>query len=82
MPRAAQKTASGGLGHRGGHALPAGAPPRGQGLLHSKWREGEGREHRYYKISAFGEAVFQALIGEWQTINQSLKLPLKETPLT
>lgn len=52
----------------------------GQGLLHSQWYEGEGRERRYYKISALGEAVLQALIGEWQTITQSLQHLLKETP--
>lgn len=50
----------------------------GQGLLHSQWREGEGRERRYYRISKLGEVVLQALVGEWQTITESLKHLLEE----
>lgn len=52
----------------------------GQGLLQSQWREGEGRVRRYYQISALGEVVLQALVGEWQTITESLKHLLEETP--
>lgn len=51
-----------------------------QGLLHSQWREGEGRERRYYRISHLGQAVLHALVGEWQTITLSLQHLLKETP--
>jgi DNA-binding PadR family transcriptional regulator len=51
----------------------------GQGLLQSQWREGEGRERRYYRISALGEAVLETLVGEWQAITQSLQHLLKET---
>lgn len=51
-----------------------------QGLLHSQWREGEGRERRYYRISHLGQSVLHALVGEWQTITDSLQHLLKGTP--
>ncbi len=51
-----------------------------QGLLESQWREGDNRERRYYQISALGKTVLDTLVGEWQTITQSLQNLLKETP--
>ena len=44
-----------------------------QGLLASQWREGDNRERRYYRISTLGETVLHTLIGEWQTITESLE---------
>jgi DNA-binding PadR family transcriptional regulator len=41
-----------------------------QGLLESEWRVEEGRPRRYYKISAAGEAIEIALIGEWHHIRE------------
>lgn len=40
-----------------------------QGLLTSEWRQGEGRERRYYRLSAEGMALLASLSGEWQQLN-------------
>lgn len=43
-----------------------------QGLLDSEWRQGEGRERRYYKISELGADLLIQLTQEWQQLNKAL----------
>jgi PadR family transcriptional regulator, regulatory protein PadR len=40
-----------------------------QELLTSEWRQGEGRERRYYRLSEEGMALLTSLNGEWQQLN-------------
>jgi PadR family transcriptional regulator, regulatory protein PadR len=40
-----------------------------QGLLNSEWQQGEGRERRYYQISAMGADLLAQLSDEWQQLN-------------
>ena len=42
-----------------------------QGLLTSEWRE-EGRNKRFYRLSAAGEAILARLHAEWDAIGASL----------
>lgn len=41
-----------------------------QGLLTSKWQQGEGRERRYYQLSPEGTELLESLSSEWQQLNQ------------
>jgi|SRR5690606_2263070 PadR family transcriptional regulator PadR len=41
-----------------------------QGLLTSEWRQGEGRERRYYQLSPEGTELLASLSGEWHQLNQ------------
>lgn len=41
-----------------------------QGLLTNDWRQGEGRERRYYQLSSEGSDLLKSLSGEWQQLNQ------------
>jgi PadR family transcriptional regulator PadR len=43
-----------------------------QGLLTSEWRQGEGRERRYYQLSPEGTSLLASLGAEWQQLNQHL----------
>src|SRR5690606_40183693 len=43
-----------------------------QGLLHSEWRQGEGRERRYYHLSELGADLLGQLTNEWQLLNTAL----------
>lgn len=43
-----------------------------QGLLGSEWRQGEGRERRYYQLSAEGKQLLEKLTREWQQLNHHL----------
>lgn len=43
-----------------------------QGLLDSEWQQGDGRERRYYQLSAVGKDLLTSLTGEWQTLNNRL----------
>ncbi|MGY6553595.1 MAG: PadR family transcriptional regulator [Wenzhouxiangella sp.] len=43
-----------------------------QGLLDSEWRHAEGRERRYYQLSATGAELLEQLTAEWQKLNQAL----------
>ncbi|MCB5227699.1 PadR family transcriptional regulator [Alishewanella sp. 16-MA] len=43
-----------------------------QGLLESEWQQAEGRERRYYKLSALGATLLQQLTQEWQNLNGAL----------
>ena len=43
-----------------------------QGLLTSEWRE-EGRNKRFYRLSAAGEAILARLHAEWDAIGASLE---------
>lgn len=40
-----------------------------QGLLSSEWRQGEGRERRYYRLSDEGTDLLTNLSSEWQQLN-------------
>jgi DNA-binding PadR family transcriptional regulator len=51
-----------------------------QGLLDSEWRQGEGRERRYYWLSPTGAELLIALTREWRQLNQALE-PLMSPPL-
>ncbi|MDP2715037.1 PadR family transcriptional regulator [Rheinheimera sp.] len=43
-----------------------------QGLLDSEWRQGEGRERRYYQLSQLGAELLTQLTDEWQQLNAAL----------
>jgi PadR family transcriptional regulator, regulatory protein PadR len=49
-----------------------------QGLLASEWREHEKRNKRFYRLSGDGEAILKLLLEEWQRLNRSLHIVLKE----
>jgi PadR family transcriptional regulator, regulatory protein PadR len=43
-----------------------------QGLLLSEWRQGEGRERRYYQLAPEGIDLLAKLTREWQALNGHL----------
>ncbi|MBC54617.1 MAG: PadR family transcriptional regulator [Gammaproteobacteria bacterium] len=43
-----------------------------QGLLDSEWRQGEGRERRYYQLSDLGATLLEQLTDEWRVLNAAL----------
>ncbi|HDZ09508.1 PadR family transcriptional regulator [Pseudohongiella sp.] len=43
-----------------------------QELLNSEWRQGEGRERRYYQLSDLGTELLGQLSDEWQQLNGAL----------
>ncbi|MEO3680378.1 PadR family transcriptional regulator [Rheinheimera fenheensis] len=43
-----------------------------QELLTSEWRQGEGRERRYYQLSELGAQLLGQLTDEWQQLNNAL----------
>lgn len=43
-----------------------------QELLDSEWKQGEGRERRYYQLSKLGAERLQQLTQEWTTLNSAL----------
>jgi PadR family transcriptional regulator PadR len=43
-----------------------------QGLLDSEWQQAEGRERRYYQLSAQGQQLLSQLSEEWQHLNGAL----------
>ncbi len=49
-----------------------------QGLLDSQWQMAEGRERRYYQLSATGAEVLAQLSTEWQQLNGSLATLLEQ----
>lgn len=52
-----------------------------QDLLDSEWRQGEGRERRYYQLSALGAEVLAQLTQEWLLLNNAISpllLPLND----
>jgi DNA-binding PadR family transcriptional regulator len=49
-----------------------------QGLLDSQWQMAEGRERRYYQLSATGAEVLAQLSAEWQQLNGSLATLLEQ----
>ena len=55
-----------------------------QELLSSEWRQGEGRERRYYQLSELGAQLLNQLTEEWQQLNSALSSLLgtasQETP--
>ncbi|RUO38578.1 PadR family transcriptional regulator [Aliidiomarina shirensis] len=43
-----------------------------QGLLDSEWKQGEGRERRYYQLSALGTDLLEQLTQEWTSLNSAI----------
>lgn len=43
-----------------------------QELLTSEWREEDGRNKRFYRLSPDGRQMFRQLLAEWKRINGSL----------
>lgn len=43
-----------------------------QELLDSEWRQGEGRERRYYQLSELGAELLSQLTDEWAHLNAAL----------
>lgn len=43
-----------------------------QELLISEWRQGEGRERRYYQLSELGSQLLAQLTDEWQNLNNAI----------
>lgn len=48
-----------------------------QGLLESLWQVEDNRPRRYYQISAQGTALKEALIKEWEKLNEALSKMIK-----
>ena len=45
----------------------------GQGLLVSLWREENKRNKRFYRLTPDGETLLGQLLGEWESLNASLR---------
>ena len=43
-----------------------------QGLLTSEWREEAKRNKRFYRLSPEGEGLLAQLLGEWNSISESI----------
>ncbi|MEX1222333.1 MAG: PadR family transcriptional regulator [Idiomarina sp.] len=43
-----------------------------QGLLESEWRQGAGRERRYYQLSTLGAELLEQLTQEWTSLNSAI----------
>ncbi|MBJ7266180.1 PadR family transcriptional regulator [Idiomarina abyssalis] len=43
-----------------------------QGLLDSEWKQGEGRERRYYQLSTLGVELLEQLTQEWTSLNSAI----------
>lgn len=43
-----------------------------QGLLDSEWKQGEGRERRYYQLSTLGAELLEQLTQEWISLNNAI----------
>lgn len=50
-----------------------------QGLLVSEWRSDDGREKRYYLLSAEGKEMLALLSQDWLDTNKSLKKLLEKS---
>jgi DNA-binding PadR family transcriptional regulator len=48
-----------------------------QELLDSEWKNTDGRERRYYKISAKGSEVLEQLTQDWLQLNKSISALLE-----
>jgi DNA-binding PadR family transcriptional regulator len=44
-----------------------------QGLLHSEWNTEESRPRKFYRVSADGEALLEALLSEWRGLSKSIE---------
>lgn len=44
-----------------------------QGLLISEWREEDQRKKRFYRLSATGERILEALFDEWDGIEKAIR---------
>lgn len=43
-----------------------------QGLLESEWKQGAGRERRYYQLSTLGAELLEQLTQEWTSLNNAI----------
>ncbi|RUO66335.1 transcriptional regulator, PadR family [Pseudidiomarina planktonica] len=43
-----------------------------QGLLESEWKQGAGRERRYYQLSTLGAELLEQLTQEWTSLNSAI----------
>jgi PadR family transcriptional regulator PadR len=69
-----QQLAEGGLEINEGTLYPLLRRLESQGLLDSEWRViDEARPRRYYRISALGSQVLDALGAEWEAISKAIK---------
>ena len=50
-----------------------------QQLLESEWKQTEGRERRYYQLSALGAELLEQLTQEWASLNQAIGPLLMKT---
>jgi PadR family transcriptional regulator len=41
-------------------------------LLDSEWKQGEGRERRYYQLSTLGVELLEQLTQEWTSLNSAI----------
>ena len=44
-----------------------------QGLLTSEWNTEESRPRKFYRVSAAGESLLDALLAEWQELHTSIE---------
>jgi DNA-binding PadR family transcriptional regulator len=51
-----------------------------QGLLDSEWKQGGGRERRYYQLSALGTERLEQLTQEWTSLNNAIGPLLLRNP--
>jgi PadR family transcriptional regulator PadR len=49
-----------------------------QGLLSSQWREQDKRNKRFYRLSSEGKQILKQLLGEWKSLESSLRAVVKE----
>lgn len=52
-----------------------------QGYLHSEWNTDESRPRKFYRTSADGQRLAEALTGEWDALSTSLS-SISDNPLT
>lgn len=52
-----------------------------QGLLDSEWQQADGRERRYYRLSASGQEVLSQLTTDWAELNASLTQILAQSEI-
>lgn len=49
-----------------------------QGLLESRWDTSDSRPRKYYQASAQGKELYNRLISEWRTLNNTLEKMITE----
>ena len=49
-----------------------------QGLLTSEWREEANRRKRFYRLSDYGQSVFEQLLEDWIELNDNIRELVRE----